>query len=372
VSVGVAVLVVLLAGAAAGYYVHFNNQITRVQGVIDSPPPTGAPITRQDGSTAPPPAPATNVLLVGADTRNARTKHLPHTGGQACNCADTLIFAHIPEGHEKAILVSIPRDSWVEIPAYTAPSGHTVPEHRAKVNSALAEGGPALLVDTVQQITGLHVDHYVQINFNGFVDMVNAVDGVDVCLTHDAHDKDSGVDLSKGVHHLDGVEALEYVRQRHGLPNGDLDRIKRQQAVIQQVAGKIVTKGILLHPVRLTDFLDSVTSNVTVDDQLGTGEMISLAQTFSHFDSAHMEFATVPVATDAGWRDGQSVVLLDDQGVDTMFNDVAQGYLPGDRSASPSPGGSATSPSGTPSAAPTTAHSPSSGIAAPPGVRCLP
>jgi LCP family protein required for cell wall assembly len=319
--------VVLLAatGTAVGMYYHFNGQITRVHDVITGP--TG-PITRSDGSTAPPAAPAANYLVVGSDSRAGANSKLPHTGGTSCHCADTIIVVHVPKGHAKAIVVSIPRDSWVTIPAHTTNDGRRVAVQESKINAALAIGGPALLVQTVQALTGLHIDHYVQVDFTGFVDMVNAVHGVDVCLSAPAHDWHTGIDLSAGSHHLDGVVALEYVRQRHGLPNGDLDRIKRQQVVIGQLVGKVVHAGILLHPLELTRFLDVVTKSVTVDDHLSFGSLRKLASTFSKLDRSHVTFATVPVTDEGGLRDGQSVVLLDQAGVDRMFNAVARGQVP--------------------------------------------
>jgi LCP family protein required for cell wall assembly len=325
--VGAALGLVLLAatGTAVGMYYHFNGQIARVHNVISR---ASGPITRSDGSTAPPAAPAANYLVVGSDSRVGANRKLPHTGGASCHCADTIIVVHVPKGHAKAIVVSIPRDSWVTIPAHTTSDGHPVGVQESKINAALAIGGPALLVQTVQALTGLHIDHYVQVDFAGFVDMVNAVHGVDVCLSAPAQDWHTGIDLSAGYHHLDGVTTLEYVRQRHGLPNGDLDRIKRQQAVVGQLVGKVVHAGILLHPLELTRFLDVVTKSVTVDDHLSFGDLRRLASTFGKLDRSHVAFATVPVTDEGAVRDGQSVVLLDQAGVDRMFNAVARGRLP--------------------------------------------
>jgi LCP family protein required for cell wall assembly len=342
VSIGLAVVVVAVAGTAVGLYYHFNGQLTRVSGVISGD--HKAPSKRADGSSAPVPAPAANYLIVGTDSRTGANGKLPHTGGAPCNCADTIIVAHLPKGHAKASLISIPRDSWVTIPDWTSPSGRHYSARESKINAALAIGGPGLLVATVQSLTGLRIDHYVQVNFAGFVDMVDAVNGVDVCLSAPARDSHTGIDLSAGEHHLNGVQALEYARQRHGLPTGDLDRIKRQQAVIGQVVDRVLQAGILLHPGRLTSFLDVVTKSVTVDNSLSFGDMRALASTFRHLDAKHVRFATVPITTESGVRDGQSVVLLDMPALDRMFTAIAKGKAPA-KARSAASAGSSRSPS---------------------------
>ena len=346
---GVSLLVVGLVatGTAIAMYRHYNGQVTRVHGVISSPGPSESPVRRADGSTAAAAAAAENFLIVGSDSRQGANRRLPHTGGESCHCADTIVVAHVPEGHAKAVLVSIPRDSWVRVPAYTTPTGARIEPRETKVNAALAIGGPGLLVRTVEALTGLHIHHYVQVDFAGFVDTVNAIDGVDVCLTAPAQDWHTGIDLAAGRHHLNGAGALAYVRQRHGLPNGDLDRIKRQQAVMRQIIDKVMRAGILLHPVQLTRFLDVVTKSVTVDDQLSLGDMRRLASTFRGLDTGNVRFLTVPVADESGVREGQSVVLLDEPKLDALFDRIATGSAtdgdkkPGgrdaDRGATPSP-----------------------------------
>ncbi|MFL6137048.1 MAG: LCP family protein [Frankiaceae bacterium] len=349
-------MIIAATATAVAYYRHFDGQLTRVHGVISDG--GTSELKRADGSSAPLPAPAANYLIVGTDSRTGANSQLPHTGGAACQCADTIILVHLPKGHAKAILVSIPRDSWVTIPAHVTSDGRHVPAESAKANAALSFGGPALMVRTVEGLTGLHVDHYVQVQFAGFVDMVDAVHGIDVCLSAPTRDPHTGIDLSAGVHHLDGAHALEYVRQRHGLPQGDLDRIKRQQAVIKQMVDKVLHAGVLLHPGQLTRFLDIVTRSVTVDDGLSFNDMRNLAETLSRLDRAHVQFATTPVADEGGVRDGQSVVLLDQPAVDQMFNAVARGSLPEHQKA---PGSGSSSPRASASP-PTVARS---------GVTCL-
>jgi LCP family protein required for cell wall assembly len=351
VSVALALLVVAVAGTAVGLYYHYNGQLTRVGGVISG---HNGPGTRADGSTAPVAAPAANYLIVGTDSRAGANGTLPHTGGSPCHCADTIIVAHLPKGHAKATLASIPRDSWVTIPSWTSPSGQHDASRESKINAALAIGGPGLLVKTVESLTGLRIDHYVQVNFMGFVDMVDAVHGVNVCLSAPTQDSHTGIDLTAGEHHLDGVHALEYVRQRHGLPAGDLDRIKRQQVVISQVVDRVLSAGILLHPGRLTSFLDVVTKSITVDSSLSFNDLRGLATTFRHLDAKHVRFATVPVATESGVRDGQSVVLLDMAKVDRMFNAIAKDERPRKHRASGASGASG-SPSPSPSPSPSSA-----------------
>ena len=143
--------------------------------------------------------------------------------------SDTVIMAHLYGGKSNKVqLVSFPRDSVVQLPAYTDPkTGKTTPATRNRINDAFSVGGPALLVQTVEQLTHVRIDHYLQIDFNGFQSMVDKLGGVDVCLSKPAKDSFSGIDLSAGKHHIGGTVARSFVRQRHGRPGGDVDRGQR-------------------------------------------------------------------------------------------------------------------------------------------------
>jgi LCP family protein required for cell wall assembly len=274
-------LVLLGSGVAYGLYRHYDSQITRLHGVIG-----GGGAKTEKGSE--------NVLLVGTDSRAGTNGQFQAGKGQTSvegQRSDTIIFAHLAKGAGKAVLVSLPRDSYVTIPAYTDSKGRNHPEHKDKINASLSLGGPKLLVETVQNLSGLHVDHYVEVDFSGFQNIVNALGGIDVCLTKAAKDKMSGVDLPAGVSHLDGTQALAFVRQRYQLPNGDLDRVKRQQQFLGAVVRKTISAGTLLNPGKLNALLNAVTESVSVDAGLNVRD---LALRLRDVRAGNVTFATLP------------------------------------------------------------------------------
>ncbi|HET7406819.1 MAG TPA: LCP family protein [Mycobacteriales bacterium] len=265
---------------------------------------------------------AQNFLLVGSDTRNfAGGQQYQGTGADYVTGqrSDTVMLAHIPPGKARATIVSFPRDSWVEIPAYTDGQGHLHPAHMGKLNSAFALGGPRLLVEMIEQLTGMRVDHYVQIDFAGFKNMVNALGGVTLCIGTTRHDHDSGDFLTAGTHQVTGDQALAFVRDRKGLPRGDIDRIADQQYFLAQMLKKVLSAGTLANPFKINGFLQALTASVQVDDNFGFSAMQTLALRLRHLDPAHVAMVTIPITTDNGYRDGQSVVLIDQTAADGLF-----------------------------------------------------
>jgi len=214
-----------------------------------------------------------NFLLMGSDSRD-------FAGGQTYNVApgsaafvtgqrsDVVMVVHIPAGNAKASVVSFPRDSWVELPAYTDAKNIAHPAVHAKLNAAFSIGAAPLLVATVEQLTGLHIDHFASVNFPGFQGMVNALGGIDVCIATSRHDTNSGDFLTAGEHHLNGVQALALVRDRESFPNQDLGRIKDQEYFLSVMLRKVLSAGTLTNPLKLTDFLDVATKSLTVDSGL--------------------------------------------------------------------------------------------------------
>ena len=150
--------------------------------------------------------------------------------------------------------------------AYVDKDGKSVAARESKLNSAFFEGGPALLIETVEGLTGLSIDRYVQVDFDGFQTIVNRLDGVEVCLAEPAKEKDSGIDLPAGRQTIKGDQALAFVRQRKGLPNGDIDRIRRQQQFIGGIVRKVLSAGTLANPLRLNGVIDAATESLKVDD----------------------------------------------------------------------------------------------------------
>jgi LCP family protein required for cell wall assembly len=304
-------LVLLGSGVAYGLYRHYDSQITRLHDVLG-----GGGKKTTNG--------AENILIVGSDSRSGSNADFQAGKGQTLvegQRSDTIIFAHLGKGGAKAVLVSLPRDSWVTIPAYTDSKGKQHPEHQDKINAALSLGGPKLLVQTVQELSGLHVDHYVEIDFNGFQNMVNALGGVDVCLTKAAKDKMSGVNLPKGWSHLDGAQALGFVRQRYNLTNGDLDRIKRQQQLLGAVVRKTISAGTLLNPVKLNDFLNAVTRSVSVDSSL---DVKDLALRMRNVQAGNVVFLTLPFSHFEKIN-GQEVNRIDDVRTAALFASLHEG-----------------------------------------------
>jgi LCP family protein required for cell wall assembly len=252
-----------------------------------------------------------NILLIGDDSRAgasvAELKALKVGNVQGTVNADTVILLHIPSNGRHATLVSFPRDSWVAIPGHgkgklnsAYPDGYNAARAAGKSETAAQSAGIILTVKTIEALTGLHVDHYVQVNLLGFYRISNAVGGVAVCLNaaqNASTDRDafghgySGIDLPKGVSVIRGKQALAFVRQRHGLPNGDLDRIKRQQYFLASAFHKIETAGVLLNPFKLHRLLKAVGSSLLVDPGLN---VLSLSHQLDALTSGHVRFETLP------------------------------------------------------------------------------
>ena len=290
-----------------------------------------------------------NFLLMGSDSRD-------FAGGQTYNVApgsaafvtgqrsDVVMVVHIPAGNAKASVVSFPRDSWVELPAYTDAKNVAHAAVHAKLNAAFSLGGAPLLVATVEQLTGLHIDHFASVNFPGFQGMVNALGGIDVCIATSRHDTNSGDFLTAGEHHLNGVQALALVRDRESFPNQDLGRIKDQEYFLSVMLRKVLSAGTLTNPLKLTDFLDVATKSLTVDSGLSLGDMRKLASRFSHLDASHVTFLTAPIAN-ANYRATSSVygnqpqdnVLLDAAAMATLFTNLASDATSSAAAASPPP-----------------------------------
>jgi LCP family protein required for cell wall assembly len=252
-----------------------------------------------------------NILIVGSDSRaglTTRQQSQLHVGHDAGQRSDTMILLHIPRGGGRVVLVSLPRDSYVTIPRHKDASGHWVPVSKNKLNAAYSFGGPALTVRTVERATGVRIDHYVEINFLGFVNMVNAVGGVTVCTPTPIHDPvhydpqtggnvGSGLELPAGRSTLNGTRALEYVRAREFDPSADLGRIQRQQKFIAALVQKVESLGVLLNPVRMYNLVGAVGKSLTTDGSFGVSQMKRLALDMRSTSPTHVEMIRVPLKT---------------------------------------------------------------------------
>jgi LCP family protein required for cell wall assembly len=252
------------------------------------------------------PAGAENWLLLGSDRRGKNDPGYGKIGGER---ADTIILAHLPADRKGAFLVSIPRDSWVTIPG----------RGKSKINAAYAYGGSALLIQTVEKLTSARIDHFGIIDFEGMRSMTNALGGVDVRVNQTVHDPKNKVTWKAGVNHLNGDLALKFVRQRYGLPGGDFDRIKRQQAFLKALAKKAVSRGTFTNPLKLNAFLDALTKSVSVDDSVRIADLRSRAISFRDLRANDIAFMTVPTKG-TGSVGGQSVVLLNQTKAPVLYD----------------------------------------------------
>lgn len=236
---------------------------------------------------------AQNILLIGSDTRAGTNASYGSSVKGARS--DTTIVLHIAADRKSATLVSIPRDSVVEIPECQTPDGNTTSARHNRINDAYSLGGAACTIRTVESLTNVHIDHYVVLDFSGFKHMVDALGGVEICLPKRVDDKDSKLHLDAGRHTVNGKDALAYVRTRHGLGDGsDLGRIDRQQAFLSSLVKKVQSTG-LLRADRLFSFLDAATKSITTDPGLASlNSLRQLAQSVQGLKTSDVTFATVP------------------------------------------------------------------------------
>lgn len=240
-----------------------------------------------------------NVLLVGTDGRDRiseEERRAYRLGGAPCHCTDTMMIVHISADRERASVVSLPRDSYAEVPAHTdRATGKNRPAHPIKLNAAYAEGGPPLTVRTVEHMTKVKIDHYVEVDFTSFMRTVDVLGGVRICTAQPLKDSYTGLDLAAGSHDLDGGQALQYVRSRHADGSSDLGRMKRQQRFMAALMAQATSSGVLLNPIRFRDVTRAVLGSVRADKEFGTGELIDLGRAMRNLTPASSEFTTVPI-----------------------------------------------------------------------------
>ncbi|MEV6553133.1 LCP family protein [Streptomyces sp. NPDC051597] len=241
----------------------------------------------------------TNILLVGTDGRDKVTpeeKEKYRLGGAPCHCTDTMMIVHVSSDRNRASVVSIPRDSYAEVPEHTDQNtGRHHNQHPVKINAAYAEGGPALTVRTVEHMTGLKMDHYLEVDFTSFMKTVDVLGGVRICAARPLKDSYSGLDLPAGTHRLDGGQALQYVRSRHTDGSADLGRMQRQQKFMAALIHEATGSGVLMNPVRFRQVASTLLSSVRADQGFGAEEILSLGRTMRDFSPASSEFTTVPI-----------------------------------------------------------------------------
>ena len=289
--IGIVMTLLVVVGATGAYllYRSLDHNITRENLLNSSVLGTNRPTKVIESNVAQQPM---NILVMGSDTRSGQG----HGFGQATGArSDTTMLVHVPANRDHLLVVSIPRDTVVNIPSCKTPTGMSAPT-RDRFNSAFSIGGPGCTIKTVEQDTGVYIDHFVVIDFRGFENMVNALGKIRVCLPQAVHDKKSGLDLPAGYSEVDGKEALAYVRERYDIGNGsDISRISRQQAFVSSVINKVTSAGVLLNPVKLVDFLRAATKSITTDPGLGSlNQMRELAQQLRSIPPKNITFVTTP------------------------------------------------------------------------------
>jgi LCP family protein required for cell wall assembly len=282
---------------------HYGDQVARI------------PHAFPDGPR-PEPSEGTTFLLAGVDSRSPK----PTTGDDAeaplwkagAQRSDTLMLVHLGPGEDAAYTVSIPRDSWVPIP------GHG----QAKINAAYSWGGPALLVQTVERLTEVRVDHFAVVDWHGFMALTDAVGGVPITVRENSYDYEQHKHFTAGTRTMNGEEALAYVRQRHGLPGGELDRIKRQQQFLRSLVGEIGADVRITDPLGVPRILDALTASVSVDDHLSNADLRNLVLGLRHLTAADASFTTAPIVR-SDMIDGQYALIVDRNELRTLCRRMA-------------------------------------------------
>jgi LCP family protein required for cell wall assembly len=322
VSTAISAVVLVVAAGAWAVTSYINDAFNRINAGTGGTPSSG-PL---------------NIVVAGLDERTGLSRQQQVALGvgtsQGEDDTDTLMLVHVPADHRYVQVVSLPRDSWVNIP------GHGM----NKINAALALGGPQLMVSTVEQLTGLTVNDYVEVNFTGFVQVIDALGGVNICLPYAVDDPYSGLDISAGMHHVDGITALEYARDRHSFPTSDLARIQDQQQLIATAITEGISSGTLTNPVKFQHFVSAVSAAVTVDQGFN---VVSLADELRGISPNDITFTTVPLSNpDYTTPTGLSAVLWNNTAATALFTQMKNDQAPAGLAPSASPATS--SPSATP------------------------
>jgi LCP family protein required for cell wall assembly len=278
-------LVVVLLVVSVSTYFWADSKVRREVDLskVEDRPPTGK---------------GTNYLIVGSDSREGLTKQDEkdlHTGAAEGQRTDSMMILHT--GSNGTTMLSLPRDSYVTIPAFTGQqSGKRYAASTHKLNRAYADGGPELLTRTIEYNTGIHIDHYAEIGFAGFVNLVNALGGVNMCLDKPLHDKASGADFSAGCQKLNGKQSLAFVRQRHQEADQDLGRMRNQQKFLSTLAHQAASPSTVLNPFKLYPVIGSGLDTLIVDKHMSLMNLTSMFWAMKGVTGGDGTSMTVPIA----------------------------------------------------------------------------
>lgn len=357
------VALVLVTGLSAAYlYRHLNGNLNVYDATKDMV--GDRPERVFTGPNGP-----LNILVMGSDSRDCEGCDIDGLtqGGQR---SDTTILVHLSADRQHAYGISIPRDSMVNRPACKEPDGSISAAAYGMWNEAFSVGGPACTIEQVEQLTGIRIDHFVVVDFEGFKSMVDAIGGVKVCIPQTWDDRAHGIYLPAGTRKISGNQALQYVRIRHieGTDGSDLGRIKRQQAFVGSMVNQVLSSDTLSNPIKVIKFLNAATKSLTVDPGLkDLSKLAGLAQQFRGIGLNKIQFLTIPWQYDPA--DPNRVVWLPEASKvwNALKNDrpLSRGLTAGSIDVSNLPGKTASpSASGSPSSSPSS--SPSAGDSASP------
>lgn len=302
-------LLAVLIVAVAGFVGYLNAQlgdVTKFDANLERP---DRPVKVEGKSI--------NILVAGVDDgEGTDLREMLESGDWRPGIfrSDTIMVLHLTADRSEAQIVSIPRDSYVPVEGLG----------KTKINAAFSMGGPALLAKTVEDYAGIYLDHVMVVDLEGFRGITDTVGGVDVYVPQTVHDpKRGGKQWTRGNHHLDGDDALLYVRQRYGLAGGDFDRIRRQQNFLRALLKKTASAGTLANPLKVSGLVGDLSDLIVVDSKMTSGKMRSLAVGARGLRAGDIRFATVSY-TGTPTIDGQSVVTLDDRQTRAMFQALAK------------------------------------------------
>lgn len=283
------VLVLVAVGGSAAYAWNLNAKLADI-------PRAKVPAGFDTGRPLKEPGQALTILLLGADNPNPRADKptvaellARSTWDPGAYRSDSLMLVRVSADRRSAAVVSIPRDSYVPLV-----DAEGVPHGSNKINAAFSLYGPFGTVRTVEELTGIHVDHLAIVDFEGFQDLTTALGGVDVYVPEHVYDPKGDQDWPQGWNHVEGVEALKYVRMRYNLPQGDFDRVRRQQNFLRAVLDKLTETGTLANPLRVEGVVDAVVGNLTIDDRWTNADIRSLAVDLRDLRRDDITFATLP------------------------------------------------------------------------------
>ena len=343
--------VLVASGVSWASLTNLQRNLNTTDVLADLPSPEATTAAAADG--------ATDILLVGSDSRtDANGNPLPldvlrllRTEESSGLNTDTIILVRVPNDGGRAVAVSVPRDTYVDIPGFredkinsaygvTKRIAHEQLEDGGVTDPATLEresnqAGRRVLVQVVQELMGVEVDHYAEINLYGFYLLTEAIGGIEVCLKRATKDPGSGADFQAGRQLVAGGDALAFVRQRGNLPRGDLDRIVRQQVFMAAVANRVLSTGTLTNPGKLRGLTDAAQKAVVLDSGW---DVLAFARQMQGIAAGNVEFVTIPVVSiDARNERGQSIVAVDQEAVRAFVAGLLTGQPPPPTSSEPEP-----------------------------------